>query len=156
MISNWFNAWFTKVHRFAFHRTNGRIGGKLGNSPMALMYTIGAKTGQVRMIPLQCYPVEPEGILVLASNNGQSRHPGWYYNLKAHPEIDALVGSERRRVRAEELGAERRATEWPEMLKQNRSIEDYKARAGGRELPIFLLRTLKRTSGAGVERTGRN
>jgi hypothetical protein len=64
--------------------------------------------------------------------------------LKAHPEIDALVGRERRRVRAEELGAERHAMEWPEMLKQNSSIEDYKARAGGRELPIFLLRTLNR------------
>jgi deazaflavin-dependent oxidoreductase (nitroreductase family) len=145
MVSDWFNAWFTRAHRFAFHRTNGRIGGKLGNIPMALMYTIGAKTGQVRMIPLQCYPVEPEGVLVLASNNGQSRLPGWYYNLKAHPEIDALVGSERRRVRAEELGPERHATEWLEMLKQNRSIEDYKARAGDRELPIFILRTLKRT-----------
>lgn len=145
MISDWFTAWFTGVHRFAFHRTNGWIGGKLGNIPMALMYTIGAKTGRVRMVPVQCYPVEPEGVLVLASNNGQSRLPGWYYNLKAHPEIDALVGRERRRVRAEELGAERRATEWPEMLKQNRSIEDYKARARGRELPIFLLRTLSRT-----------
>jgi deazaflavin-dependent oxidoreductase (nitroreductase family) len=144
MVSDWFNAWFTRVHRFAFHRTNGRIGGKLANIPMALMYTIGAKSGQVRMIPVQYYPVEPEGVLVLASNNGQSRLPRWYYNLKAHPEIDALVGSERRRVRAEELGAERHATEWPEMLKQNRSIEDYSARAGGRELPIFLLRTLKR------------
>ena len=145
MTSDWFNAWFTRVHRFAFHRTNGRIGGKLGNIPMALLYTIGAKTGQVRMIPVQRYPVEPEGVLVLASNNGQSRLPGWYYNLKAHPEIDALIGSERRRVRAEELSAERHATEWPKMLKQNGSIEDYKARADGRALPIFLLRTLKRT-----------
>jgi hypothetical protein len=35
--------------------------------------------------------------------------------------------------------------EWPKMLRQNGAIEDYKARAGGRELPIFLLRTLKRT-----------
>ncbi len=144
MISDWFNAWFTKVHRFAFHHTSGRIGGKLGHIPMALMYTIGAKTGEVRMIPLQCYPAEPEGVLVLASNNGQPRHPSWYYNLKAHPEIDALVGSERRRVRAEELDARRRALEWPKMLEQNRAIEDYKARAAGRDLPIFLLRTLIR------------
>jgi hypothetical protein len=43
MASDWFNAWFTKVHRFAFHNTNGRIGGKLGQIPVALMYTIGAK-----------------------------------------------------------------------------------------------------------------
>lgn len=142
MTNDWFNAWFTKVHRFAFHHTNGRIGGKLGNIPMALMYTIGAKSGQVRMIPLQYYAADPEGVLVLASNNGQPRHPLWYYNLKAHPEIEALVGRERRRVRAEELTPERRSMVWPTLLKQNKSIEDYKARAGGRELPIFLLRTL--------------
>jgi deazaflavin-dependent oxidoreductase (nitroreductase family) len=144
MASDRFSAWFTKVHRFAFHHTGGRIGGKLGRIPMALMYTIGAKSGEVRMIPLQCYPVEPEGVLVLASNNGQPRHPSWYYNLKAHPELDALVGRDRRRVRAEELHAERRALEWPRMLEQNPAIEDYKARAGGREIPIFLLRTLTR------------
>jgi deazaflavin-dependent oxidoreductase (nitroreductase family) len=144
MASDWFSAWFTKVHRFAFHHTAGRIGGKMGNVPMALMYTIGAKTGQMRMVPLQCYPVEPEGVLVLASNNGQPKHPGWYYNLKAHPEIDALVDREKRRVRAEELSAERRAIEWPKMLEQNSAIDKYKARAGGRELPIFLLRTLSR------------
>ena len=145
MVSDWFNAWFTKAHRFAFHRTNGRIGGTLGSIPMVLMYTIGAKTAELRLIPVQCYAVEPEGVLVLASNNGQSRLPGWYYNLKAHPEIDVLVGRERRRVRAEELDAESYAAAWPEMLKQNRSIEDYKARAGGRKLPILLLRTLKQT-----------
>jgi deazaflavin-dependent oxidoreductase (nitroreductase family) len=141
---DWFSNWFTKAHRYAFHHTGGRIGGNLGGIPMALMYTIGAKTGQVRMVPLQCYPVEPEGVLVLASNNGQPKHPGWYYNLKTHPEIDVLVGSEKRRVRAEQLDAERGAIEWSKMLKQNRAIDDYKARAGGRELPIFLLRTLGR------------
>jgi F420H(2)-dependent quinone reductase len=144
MVGDRFNALFTKVHRFAFHRTQGRIGGRLGRVPMTLLYTIGAKTGQVRLVPLQCYTAEPEGVLVLASNNGQPGHPAWYYNLKAHPEIEALVGRARRRVRAEELDAGRRAQEWPKMLMQNREIERYRARAAGRDLPIFLLRTLDR------------
>jgi deazaflavin-dependent oxidoreductase (nitroreductase family) len=135
-------AWFAKAHRWVYHHTNGWIGGKLGPIPMALMYTIGAKTGQVRMVPLQCYPVEPEGVLVLASNNGQPKHPAWYYNLKAHPEIDVLVGHHKRRVRVEELGPERRLLEWPKMVAQNKFIEGYAARAGGRVLPIMLLRTL--------------
>lgn len=134
--------WFTKAHRYVFHRTHGWVGGKLGPIPMVLMYTIGAKTGQTRMIPLQCYPVEPEGVLVLGSNNGQPKHPAWVFNLRAHPEIDVLVGHEKRRVRAEELDPERRAHEWPKMVRQNRFIEGYKERAGGRELPIILLRTL--------------
>jgi len=133
--------WFTKLHRAVFHGTGGWIGGYLGQ-PMVLMYTTGAKTGQPRPIPVQYYPAGDDGIMVLASNNGQPKAPGWYYNLKAHPEIDALVGREKRRVRAEELTPEQREKVWPAMRKQNRAIDKYAAKAG-RPLPIMLLRTVK-------------
>jgi deazaflavin-dependent oxidoreductase (nitroreductase family) len=132
--------WITKAHRFIYHHSKGRIGGYLGR-PMVLMYTIGAKTGLMRVIPLQCYPVEPEGVLVLASNNGQPKAPGWYHNLKAHPDIQIRLGRDLRHVRAEELSPERRAEVWPAMLKQNRQIETY-ARKAGRVLPVMLLRTV--------------
>ncbi len=133
--------WFTKAHRFVYHHSKGWIGANLG-APMVLMYTIGAKSGLSRVVPLQYYPAEPDGILVLASNNGQPKAPGWYYNLKAHPEIDIRVGRQKRRVRAEELTAEKRAEVWPAMRKQNQAVETYAAKAG-RVLPIMLLRTLK-------------
>lgn len=132
--------WFTKIHRFVYHHSRGWLGGNLG-APMVLMYTIGAKTGQSRPVPLQYYPADPEGILVLASNNGQPNAPGWYHNLKAHPEIDIRVGRRRRRVRAEELSAERRAAVWPVLRAQNPEVERY-ARDAGRVLPIMLLRTI--------------
>lgn len=135
-------AWFAKAHRFVYHHTHGWIGGRLGPFPMVLMYTIGARTGQVRMVPLQYYSAEPEGIMVLGSNNGQPKAPSWYHNLKAHPDIDILVGRQKRRVHAEELDAECRAKAWPEMVKQNPVIAKYAARAG-RVLPIMLLRTVK-------------
>ena len=134
-------AWFSKAHRWVYHYTGGWVGANLG-APMVLMYTIGAKTGLIRTVPLQYYDAEPEGILVLASNNGQPKPPAWYHNLKAHPEIDIRVGRRKRRVRAEELGPERRAEVWPEMRKQNAAIERYAASAG-RTLPIILLRTLR-------------
>jgi deazaflavin-dependent oxidoreductase (nitroreductase family) len=133
-------SWFTKLHRYLYHNTGGLIGANLG-APMVLMYTIGAKSGESRVIPLQYYPAEADGIMVLASNNGQAKAPGWYYNLKAHPEIDIRVGRQMRRVRAEELSPEQRREVWPRMKKQNPAIEKYAARAG-RELPIMLLRTL--------------
>jgi deazaflavin-dependent oxidoreductase (nitroreductase family) len=133
--------WFSKAHRWVYHHSGGWIGANLG-APMVLMYTIGAKSGVTRMVPLQYYPAEPEGILVLASNNGQPKAPAWYHNLKAHPELDIRVGRDKRRVLAEEVGPERRAEFWPGMSKQNPAIERYAARAG-RVLPIMLLRTLK-------------
>jgi len=132
--------WVTKAHRFVYHHSNGWLGGWLGR-PMVLMYTIGARTGQTRMIPLQYYPAGDAGIMVLASNNGQAKAPGWYFNLKAHPDIEIRVGREKRRVHAEELSAERRAEVWPAMRAQNGQIDTYAAKAG-RVLPIMLLRTV--------------
>ena len=132
--------WVSKAHRFVYHHSNGWIGGWLGQ-PMVLMYTIGARSGLTRMVPLQYYPAGDEGIMVLASNNGQPKAPAWYHNLKAHPDIEILVGREKRRVRAEELSATRRAEVWPAMRKQNRQIDTYAAKAG-RVLPIMLLRTV--------------
>jgi deazaflavin-dependent oxidoreductase (nitroreductase family) len=133
--------WFMKAHRFVYHHSHGWIGGNLGGIKMVLMYTIGAKTGLVRVVPLQYYPIDPTGILVLASNNGQPRSPAWYHNLKAHADIDILVGRRKRRVHAEELTADERTAVWPQMRKQNKAIDDY-ARKAGRTLPILRLRTL--------------
>jgi deazaflavin-dependent oxidoreductase (nitroreductase family) len=135
-------AWITRIHRFIYHRSGGRLGGNLGGNPMALMYTIGARSGEIRAIPLMYHPIDPAGIVVLASNNGQERHPAWYHNLRAHPEFDILVGPEKRRVRAEEVGPERRQELWPQMVQRHAKVEDH-ARNAGRELPIILLRTLK-------------
>lgn len=136
-------AWFGKAHGFVYHHSNGWIGSHLG-VPMVLMYTIGAKTGYTRMVPLQYYTAGPDGILVLASNNGQAKPPAWYYNLKANPEVDIRVGRQRRRVRAEELSAGRSAEVWPAMRRQNPKIETFAAKAG-RTIPIMLLRTLPRS-----------
>ena len=133
--------WVTKAHRFVYEKTNGWVGGWLGR-PMVLMYTIGAKTGLPRTIPLQCYPAGDEGVLVLASNNGQAKAPGWYFNLKAHPDIRVRLGRKTLRVHAEELSPERRAEVWPAMRKSNPAIDGYAAKAG-RVLPVMLLRTLQ-------------
>ena len=133
---------FTKLHRWCYEKTQGRIGASLGKFPMALLYTIGAKSGQVRPVPLVYYSLDPTGIIVLGSNNGQPRPPAWYHNLRAHPEFDIRVGREMRRVRAEEIPEPRRSELWPQMVAFNPRIADYAARAG-RTLPIILLRTLK-------------
>jgi len=134
-------AWFTKLHRFVYHRSDGRIGGRLGRDRlMVLLYTLGARSGEVRPVPLQYYPVTHDGIVVIASNNGQPRHPAWYHNVKAHPEIEVLVGRERRRVLAQEVHGAARALLWPQIVALNPEASVY-ARRSGRDIPVILLRT---------------
>ena len=77
--------------------------------PMLLLHTIGARSGREHVVPMRCLP-EGEACYVFASAHGSARHPDWYYNLVAHPEIMVEKGGETLAVRATELhGAERDA-----------------------------------------------
>ena len=47
--------------------------------------TIGAKTGQIRTSPLVGL-TDGDKIAIIGSSFGRLHTPGWYYNLKAHPQ----------------------------------------------------------------------
>jgi deazaflavin-dependent oxidoreductase (nitroreductase family) len=75
--------------------------------PMVLLHTIGAKSGREHIVPMRAM-VDGETLYLFASAHGTSRHPDWYYNLRAHPEILIELGTEIIPVQASELsGAER-------------------------------------------------
>ncbi len=77
--------------------------------PMLLLHTIGARSGREHVVPMRGQP-EGDGFVVFASAHGSERHPDWYHNLVAHPDIVVEVGAETIPVRASELrGAERDA-----------------------------------------------
>jgi deazaflavin-dependent oxidoreductase (nitroreductase family) len=132
--------WFSKLHAKIYSATDGRIGHKLWH-PMVLMHTVGAKSGLVRTSPVQYYPIDDDGIIVLASNNGQLKPPAWWFNIKANPEFIIQVGRERRRVCAEEVDADKRQMLWTKMQALNANIDRY-AENSGRLIPVILLKTL--------------
>jgi deazaflavin-dependent oxidoreductase (nitroreductase family) len=61
--------------------------------PMLLLTTTGARTGRRRTTPMM-YVRDGDRVLVFASNAGAPRHPDWYHNLLAHPEVTVEVGTE--------------------------------------------------------------
>lgn len=83
-------------------------GGKVkGWAPLILLTTTGAKTGQTRIIPLMYVPYGNQ-ILAIASKGGSVKHPEWYYNVLAHPDVTVEVGDEKFETTARILtGAER-------------------------------------------------
>lgn len=77
--------------------------------PMLLLHTIGVRSGREHLVPMRCL-VDGETLYVFGSAHGSERHPDWYYNLIAHPDIIIEKGTETIPVRATELhGAERDA-----------------------------------------------
>ena len=83
---------FVRVHDTLYQRTNGFVGHRIPGAPNSLLlHTVGAKTGLARINTLS-YARDGDDYLVVASNGGGDRAPGWYHNLKARPAVRVQVG----------------------------------------------------------------
>jgi deazaflavin-dependent oxidoreductase (nitroreductase family) len=71
-------------------RASGR---RLGDRPLLLLTTRGARSGRSHTAPV-VYIKDGSRMLVLASNYGAPRHPDWYRNLLANPEVHVEVAGE--------------------------------------------------------------
>ena len=60
-----------------YEKSDGRFGSRLG---MLVLQTTGRKSGEQRSHILQ-YLSDGATYVIVASNAGQDRHPGWYHNL---------------------------------------------------------------------------
>lgn len=118
--------------------SNGRIGLFLGQ-PVGLLEVRGAKSGQPRRTPL-LYLDDGERVALVASKAGNPRHPAWYHNVKANPDVRFLLRKVGwRRFRAHEAGPDERAELWPRVCNLYAGYEDYQERTGGRTIPIVVL-----------------
>ena len=77
-----------------FRANGGTVGGTLGSTPLLLLGTTGARSGRPRTTPL-AYRRVGGRLYVIASSGGRPAHPGWYFNLRAHPEVTVEIGDER-------------------------------------------------------------
>jgi F420H(2)-dependent quinone reductase len=130
-----------RLHDKIYQSTNGRIGHKIpGVPPSLLLHTVGAKTGQPRTTSLT-YARDGDSYLIVASNGGDERYPGWYHNLKKHPECEINVGPRRFAVTARKVGPDDADYErlWQVVNKNNANrYNGYQSRTS-RPIPIFAL-----------------
>ncbi len=123
---------------WVYRLTGGRVGGRfLRGAPVLLLTSIGCKSGQPRVAPL-LYLRHGENLVIVASKGGMSRHPTWYRNVQANPEVEVEVGSERKKMRARTASPEEKATLWPKLVAMYPDYDDYQARTE-REIPVVVL-----------------
>lgn len=78
-------------------------------------------------------------MIVIASNWGGERNPGWYYNLRTKPACEVTVNGERRRYVARELEGEERARAWERSAAIYPGYNAYRRRAAHRTIPVIAL-----------------
>ncbi|HET6869871.1 MAG TPA: nitroreductase/quinone reductase family protein [Solirubrobacteraceae bacterium] len=143
--SSRFGAWLflrviNPVDRRLLPASRGRLSLAVG-APVGLLQTIGAKTGQVRRTPMLYLHAGGEIVLV-ASNGGSRRNPGWLHNVRANPDVQFLSREEGwRRYTAEIVTGPNRAVPWARALDLYAGYGVYQQRAGEREIPVIVLRS---------------
>lgn len=126
------------LHTLAYRATRGAVGHKFPGLPaMLLLDHVGAKSGQRRTTPL-LYLRDGDDLVIVASKGGFPKHPAWFHNLKANPDAEVQVGSERRRVRARVAEPDERERLWPKAVATYGAYEDYQRRTD-REIPLVIL-----------------
>jgi deazaflavin-dependent oxidoreductase (nitroreductase family) len=91
-----------------FRANGGQVGGPLAGLPLLLLTTTGARTGLPRTNPVT-YVVDNGRLVFTAAKEGDAtKHPDWFYNLRANPQVTVELGTETSPARAVVLeGAER-------------------------------------------------
>ena len=116
--------WVTKLHVAAYRATEGKIGGRLMNSPVLLLLTTGRKSGKERTTPL-LFLRDGVNYIMVASNGGTAGDPAWWLNLQKDPEAIVEVGGRTLRVRAEEVKGEEKRRLWTRLVEMYPLYESY-------------------------------
>ncbi len=134
-----------RVQVWVYRRTGGRIGGKwrVGAGfrkpvPTLLLEHRGRRSGTGYTTPL-LYITDGPDTVVVASQGGLAKHPQWYHNLVADPDVHIQVGRERRAVGAVTADAAQRARLWPSLVDAYADFDTYQAWTE-REIPVVVLR----------------
>ena len=105
--------------------------------PSLRLTTVGRKSGQAHSTNLLYMPCGNDFVLI-GSNWGRPRDPGWTFNLRAHPDAVVAVRGHEVPVTATPVKGERYDELWARLLEFWPGYAMERARAG-RELPIFVL-----------------
>src|SRR5215207_8578075 len=74
-----------------YENSGGTRGTTLRGKPVVVVTMRGAKSGNLRKIPVM--RVEHGGsYAIVASAGGNPKHPVWYYNVRENPEVELQDG----------------------------------------------------------------
>jgi deazaflavin-dependent oxidoreductase (nitroreductase family) len=128
---------FGQEHVRRYRETGGEVGYIWNGAPTLLLTTTGRRTGEQRTTPL-IFGRDGDRFVVVASQGGAPRHPAWYLNLSADPDVELQVKDEVFAARARTAEPEERGRLWELMAGIWPHYDAYQQKTD-REIPVVVL-----------------
>lgn len=135
--------WST-LHAAAFRVTDGKVLNRVLGMRVIQLTTIGRQSGAARQTMLTAPIVESERIVLVASNGGDDRDPGWYRNVLACPDVSVTFEGATSAMRARVAGGSDRSDLWRQIRARTPTYAYYQTRTT-RELPVVVLEPIETT-----------
>ena len=132
-----------------FRAAGGRLKRK---NPVLLLTTTGAKTGRPITVPLN-YSRDGGRLVVIASAGGSARHPAWFRNLQADPDVVIEHDGRTFRARAHDVSEPDRTRLYDNHVAAMPFFDAYRKRVKAREIPVVAFELVGEE---GVEPTRRS
>jgi deazaflavin-dependent oxidoreductase (nitroreductase family) len=111
---------------------------KMMGFPALVLVTVGRKTGRTLETPVAYWTLPDGSWIVCASASGAMKHPHWYRNIAAHPDLTAVIAGREIPVHAEELHGDERDAAWATIVTRAPRFASYTKKTD-RELPVIRL-----------------
>jgi deazaflavin-dependent oxidoreductase (nitroreductase family) len=122
-----------------FRASGGRIAdGPLAGQQLLLLTHRGARTGAVRTTPLGYYD-DVGTPVVFASMMGAPKHPQWFHNLVANPDVAVELGDDAFAATARVVEGKEREGLWARVIEEKGFLVAHQASAGDRQIPLIRL-----------------
>lgn len=128
----------TRFHRLVFDVTKGKLAGKAMGMPVLKLTTVGRKSGQRRSTMLTSPLIEGDDVILVASYGGDDRHPAWYSNLVANPDVDIVMNGSNTAMRARVAEGDERTRLWEALAAKHTNYAGYQ-RKTSRQIPVVVL-----------------
>lgn len=129
--------WITD-HMNRYLETNGEDGHEWRGVTTLLLTTTGRKSGEPLQLPL-IYGMDGDRYLVVASKGGAPKHPAWYLNLVANPDVEVQVKGDKFKARARTATPAEKPPLWAKMAALFPNYNEYQQRSAGREIPVVII-----------------
>ncbi len=135
-LINRLGRWQTRVYELS----GGRLWNTFLGGPVAILTVTGRKTGLKRKIPLLYLQYDGDCVVMTASKGGMSKLPIWYHNLKALPEAEIQIASEKKSYRMREATTAEETELWPRLDAIYPDYAEYRQRTDGiRRIPVLIF-----------------